>query len=90
MHKITLAHGLLSVEGGVSISGVSLEMVVSLRDLLMTTSELLSVLEGKEILQDPEVEAVYHRANALLKYLRESKKSISKEILNEQIKPPAS
>ena len=86
MHRITLANGLLSIEGGVSMSGVSLEMIVSLRELLATTSELLNVLEGKEILKDPEVEVVYHRAQSLLKYLRESKKTIVREITDEQTK----
>lgn len=88
MHRITLANGLLSVEGGVSMSGVSLEMIVSLRELLATTSELLNTLEGKEILKDPEVEVVYHRAQSLLKYLRESKKTIVREITDEQTKSP--
>lgn len=83
MHRITLANGLLSVEGGVSMSGVSLEMIVSLRELLATTSELLNALEGKEILKDHEVEVVYHRAQSLLKYLRESKKTIVREITND-------
>lgn len=86
MHRITLANGLLSVEGGVSMSGVSLEMIVSLRELLALTSELLNTLEGKEILKDPEVEVVYHRAQVLLKYLRESKKTIVREITDEQTK----
>ena len=86
MHRITLANGLLSIEGGVSMSGVSVEMIVSLRELLATTSELLNVLEGKEILKDPEVEVVYHRAQSLLKYLRESKKTIVREITDEQTK----
>lgn len=86
MHRITLANGLLTVEGGVSMSGVSLEMITSLRELLFTTSELLNTLEGKEILKDPEVEPVYHRAQVLLKYLRESKKTIQREITDEQRK----
>lgn len=90
MHRITLAKGLLTVEGGVSMSGVSLEMIVSLRELLATTSELLRVLEGSEAIKDPEIECVYHRAQILLKYLRESKKTITKEITDEQTKPPAS
>ncbi len=86
MHKFSLINGLLSEEGGVSMSGVSREMILNLRELLQTLSALCEALKGSDALKDPDIEPVYHRAEILLKYLRESKKTIQVEITDEQTK----
>lgn len=86
MHKITLVNGLLSVEGGVSMSGVSLEMITCLRELLATTSSLCKAIEGTAALDIPEIEIEYHKAQSLLKYLRESKKFTTVGVQNDQHK----
>jgi hypothetical protein len=74
MHKITLVDGLLSIEGGMSMSGVTIEMIKNLREVLSTLSALCAALDGTPALEIPEVEVKYHQAQCLLKYLRESKK----------------
>jgi hypothetical protein len=79
-HNITLANGLLSVEGGVSYSGVSIEMVMNIREMLITLSSLLQSMEGTAALDIPEIEIEYSKAQSLLKYLRATRKGTAPNI----------
>lgn len=69
-HSIKLNNGLLSIDGGVSYSGVSIEMVQNIREMLVVLSSLLQALEGTAALEIPEVEIEYSKAQSLLKFLR--------------------
>jgi hypothetical protein len=68
IHHITIADGMLCVDGGVSLTGVSIDMVTNLRSVFVALSELCESLDGVEL---PE-EAAFklHAANSILNYLR--------------------
>jgi hypothetical protein len=72
-YKLTLCNGLLTIEGGVAMSGVSIDMVKNLREVFMCLSTLVNSLEGKEALQDPEIEVEYSKARCLMAYLRKTR-----------------
>jgi hypothetical protein len=69
MANLIVKGGLLTVEGGVSMSGVTLDMVTNLRETYATLKSLVLSLEGTEALNIPEIEAEYHKAQALIKYI---------------------
>jgi hypothetical protein len=72
-HTITVIDGMLTVEGGVTIGGVTIDMVTSIRDVLISMSDLCKALDGHAALEDLAIQAEYKKAVALLKYLRDSK-----------------
>jgi hypothetical protein len=73
-YDLRLRNGLLSIEGGLSMSGVSIDMVKNLREVFMCLSTLVGSLEGKEILkEDSEIGVEWAKSNSLLKYLRKTR-----------------
>ena len=72
-HDMTLVDGLLVVEGGVSITGVTIDMITNLREVYLSLSGLCEVLDKCEGL-DEETKFKHEHAKSLLKYLRASKK----------------
>lgn len=69
IHQITIKDGMLCVDGGVSLTGISIDMVTNLRGVFMALSELCEALNGMEDLPD-DVAMKLHAANSLLNYLR--------------------
>jgi hypothetical protein len=83
MHHLTVHKGLLTIEGGISMSGVTLDMVVNLRETYAVLGSLVRSLEGTDALQIEEVGIEYHKAKALVDYLtklyKEEKKTWATE-----------
>lgn len=73
-HNVTVIDGLLSVENGVSIGGVTIDMVTSCRDICIALASLCRALEGTPALDDLNIQGEYKRCVAMLDYLRSSKK----------------
>lgn len=83
-YQMRLVNGLLVIEEGLSMSGVSIDMVKNLREVYMTLSTLTQALDGKEILKlDPEVEVEHHKARCLLAYLRKTREPLISGMSNQ-------
>lgn len=72
LHNIVVADGLPVVEGGVSITGVTIDMITNLREVYLSLSGLCEALDKCEGL-DEDVSIKHEQSKALLKYLRASK-----------------
>jgi len=78
-HNVTVIDGLLSVEGGVTVGGVTIDMVTSVRDLCLAMASLCRSLEGTPAMEDPNIAGEYSQCMAMLAYLRSSKNFEAKE-----------
>lgn len=73
LHHITINDGMLCVDGGVSLSGVTIDMVTNLRGIFVVLSELCEALNASDNLSE-EVQMKLHEANSLLEYLRTTRR----------------